>query len=193
MVLALAGDSTTTTSDIASLDGAVRTRRSGSSATRFPGRSRSRPASSSSSSAAMTAAAENWQRRTRSSTAVGEGPSRSITCRRACAESPGASGGFIPGPGGSAMSGAGPRANSGSAANPSRSGWSGRLSSTSARVSVRCAPWRIRSLAPRERGSSGEPGTANSSRPASWASRAVIRLPERSAASTTTTPSAGRR
>ena len=41
-----------------------------------------------------------------------------------------------------------------------------------------------------QRGSSGEPGTANSSRPASWARRAVIRLPERSAASTTTTPSA---
>ena len=41
---------------------------------------------------------------------------------------------------------------------------------------------------PRQRGSSGEPGTANSSRPASWARRAVIRLPERGAASTTTTP-----
>ena len=50
-------------------------------------------------------------------------------------------------------------------------------------------PARIRSLPPRARGSSGEPGTANTSRPSSWAMRAVIRLPERRAASTTTTPS----
>ena len=65
----------------------------------------------------------------------------------------------------------------------------GRLSSTSSAVSVRMAPWRSRSLPPRARGSSGEPGTANTSRPISWAMRAVIRLPERGAASTTTTPS----
>ena len=47
------------------------------------------------------------------------------------------------------------------------------------RFPARIAPWRIRSLPPRARGSSGEPGTANTSRPASWAMRAVIRLPER--------------
>ena len=41
---------------------------------------------------------------------------------------------------------------------------------------------------PSARGSSGEPGTANTSRPCSAASRAVISEPERSSASTTTTP-----
>ena len=44
-------------------------------------------------------------------------------------------------------------------------------------------------LVPPARGSIGEPGTANTSRPASSASRAVMSEPERSAASTTTTPS----
>ena len=57
-------------------------------------------------------------------------------------------------------------------------------------ISVRCAPWRIRSLAPAERGSSGEPGTPKSSRPASLAMRAVSSEPERCAASITTSPSA---
>ena len=42
---------------------------------------------------------------------------------------------------------------------------------------------------PSLRGSSGEPGTAKTSRPCSPASRAVISDPERRAASTTTTPS----
>ena len=46
------------------------------------------------------------------------------------------------------------------------------------------------SLDPRARGSNDEPGTAKISRPASCARFAVIRLPERSAASITTTPSA---
>ena len=41
---------------------------------------------------------------------------------------------------------------------------------------------------PSARGSSGEPGTANTSRPCSSAIRAVISEPERRAASTTTTP-----
>jgi len=44
-------------------------------------------------------------------------------------------------------------------------------------------------MVPAERGSSGLPGTANTSRPCSPANRAVISEPDRSAASTTTTPS----
>ena len=55
---------------------------------------------------------------------------------------------------------------------------------------VSVAPCLIRSLVPAARGSSGEPGTANTSRPCSAAIRAVISDPERCAASTTTTPSA---
>ena len=51
-------------------------------------------------------------------------------------------------------------------------------------------PCLMRSLAPAERGSSGEPGTANTSRPCSAAIRAVISEPERWAASTMTTPTA---
>jgi hypothetical protein len=54
---------------------------------------------------------------------------------------------------------------------------------------TRHAPCFKRLLAPAERGSSGLPGTAKTSRPCSPANRAVIREPERSAASTTTTPS----
>ena len=55
---------------------------------------------------------------------------------------------------------------------------------------ISVAPCLIRSLVPAARGSSGEPGTANTSRPCSAAIRAVISEPERCAASTTTTPSA---
>jgi len=62
--------------------------------------------------------------------------------------------------------------------------------STSSAPSVKIAPCRMRSLEPRHRGSSGDPGTANTSRPCSSAKRAVISEPERAAASTTTTPSA---
>ena len=61
---------------------------------------------------------------------------------------------------------------------------------TSAASVTSVAPCLIRSLAPAARGSSGEPGTANTSRPCSAAIRAVISDPERCAASTTTTPSA---
>ena len=43
---------------------------------------------------------------------------------------------------------------------------------------------------PSARGSSGEPGTAKTSRPCSPAKRAVMSEPERRAASTTTVPSA---
>ena len=52
------------------------------------------------------------------------------------------------------------------------------------------APCLIRPLVPSARGSSGEPGTAKTSRPCSAARRAVISEPERFAASTMTTPSA---
>ena len=61
---------------------------------------------------------------------------------------------------------------------------------TSAASVTSVAPCLIRSLVPAARGSSGEPGTANTSRPCSLAIRAVISEPERCAASTTTTPSA---
>ena len=64
----------------------------------------------------------------------------------------------------------------------------GSRGSTSDALSTRWAPVRIRSLEPRQRGSSGEPGTANSSRPISAAKRAVMSEPERGAASTTMTP-----
>ena len=62
-----------------------------------------------------------------------------------------------------------------------------------ARRPPRSPAWRPASTGrccPPQRGSSGEPGTANTSRPCSSAIRAVIREPERRAASTTTTPSA---
>ena len=60
----------------------------------------------------------------------------------------------------------------------------------SSALSTSVAPLRMRSLVPRQRGSSGEPGTANTSRPCSSAKRAVMSEPEPSAASTTSTPSA---
>src|SRR3546814_11998458 len=60
---------------------------------------------------------------------------------------------------------------------------------TSPAASTRPAPSRIRRWQPRAIGLWIEPGTANTSRPASLARRAVIRAPERSAASTTSTPS----
>ena len=57
-----------------------------------------------------------------------------------------------------------------------------------AALSVRTAPWRIRSLVPLHRGSRGEPGMANTSRLCSRASRDVINESDLSAASTTSTP-----
>lgn len=48
----------------------------------------------------------------------------------------------------------------------------------------------ISALHPCARGSSGDPGTAITSRPASAANRAVMSDPDRGAASTTTVPSA---
>ena len=65
----------------------------------------------------------------------------------------------------------------------------GRIASTtSAAFWISVAPSRISWLQPCARGSSGEPGTAITSRPASAASRAVISEPDRGAASTTTVP-----
>ena len=55
---------------------------------------------------------------------------------------------------------------------------------------TRIAPSFKSPLAPAARGSSGEPGTAKTSRPISPASLALISEPERLAASTTTRPSA---
>ena len=62
----------------------------------------------------------------------------------------------------------------------------GRASRTSAAPRASCAPSRISMLHPAARGSIGWPGTAMTSRPWSKARRAVPRLPERRAASTTT-------
>ena len=59
---------------------------------------------------------------------------------------------------------------------------------TSAASVTKVAPCLSRPLVPSARGSSGEPGTANTSRPCSPAIRAVISEPERRAASTMTTP-----
>ena len=59
---------------------------------------------------------------------------------------------------------------------------------TSDASAIRVAPCLMRSLVPAARGSSGEPGTAKTSRPCSAAMRAVISEPDRCAASTTTTP-----
>ena len=113
-----------------------------------------------------------------------------MTCWRALARSAAHSAGSCQAGGGSASPGSVRRGRTaGRGPGPRARGGRAGCRARPAAVSVRCAPWRIRSLAPRERGSSGDPGTANSSRPASWARRAVIRLPERSAASTTTTPS----
>ena len=63
-------------------------------------------------------------------------------------------------------------------------------STTSSAFWIRVAPSRISWLQPCARGSSGDPGTAITSRPASAASRAVISDPDRGAASTTTVPTA---
>ena len=59
---------------------------------------------------------------------------------------------------------------------------------TSAAFWTSVAPSRINWLQPCARGSSGDPGTAITSRPASAASRAVISDPDRGAASITTVP-----
>jgi len=65
----------------------------------------------------------------------------------------------------------------------------GARASTMSRAEVtRQAPCLRRLLVPAERGSRGLPGTAKTSRPCSPAKRAVISEPDRSAASTTTTP-----
>ena len=71
---------------------------------------------------------------------------------------------------------------------PSRS-MGARTSSTSSGSVTRVAPVLRRRLVPSARGSSGWPGTANTSRPCSAAMRAVISVPDRRAASTMTTPS----
>ena len=64
-----------------------------------------------------------------------------------------------------------------------------RPASTSSAPSVRVAPWRIRSLVPRPAGRAASPAPRTPRGPARAARRAVISEPERSAASTTTTPS----
>ena len=135
-----------------------------------------RPASSSSSKTVRTMPAEQPDIRMRSSTAVGVGPSKSTMRDR------------------SPVSGSLRRASapSGSSAGNSvgcpRIGRSTEI--TSSASVTRLAPCLRRWLLPSARGSRGEPGTAKTSRPCSSASRAVIREPERFAASTTTIPAA---
>ena len=65
-----------------------------------------------------------------------------------------------------------------------------RASMTSSGSVAIVAPVFSRRLVPSARGSSGWPGTANTSRPCSAAVRAVISVPDRRAASTISTPSA---
>ena len=61
-------------------------------------------------------------------------------------------------------------------------------SSTSCADSTSLAPCRIRAWHPRDWGAWMEPGMANTSRPCSTASRAVINEPDANAASTTSVP-----
>ena len=74
---------------------------------------------------------------------------------------------------------------------PGLARWSSGASAdmTSSAEVVTMAPFFSRLLAPSERGSSGDPGTAKTSRPSSLARRADISEPERIAASTTMRPS----
>ena len=122
-------------------------------------------------------AGELPDRRTRSSIATGVGPSRP-TIRAALVRA-------------RARDGWSGEAGSGSSAGRSigrpRIGRSTAITSAASVTSV--APCLSRPLVPSARGSSGEPGTANTSRPCSSAMRAVISEPERRAASITTTPS----
>src|SRR5437868_1343703 len=154
--------------------------------TRLPGWRSTRPASSSSRRRVATAAADKWHWRTSSSTATGVGPNLSVI-RSSAASS--ATGGGVPADGQSIMAG---RASGGRGGGEAAEYFSCAPScdSTSSAPSVRIAPCRSRSFEPRQRGSSGEPGTAKTSRPCSSANRAVISEPERAAASTTTTPRA---
>jgi hypothetical protein len=82
-----------------------------------------------------------------------------------------------------------PRSSIGTSKLRPRIGTSAAITSSASVTMI--APCFSSPLVPSARGSSGEPGTANTSRPCSPASRAVINEPERRAASTITTP-AGR-
>ena len=72
---------------------------------------------------------------------------------------------------------------------PSRSIGASALRTSSGSVTM-VAPDLMRALVPSARGSRGWPGMANTSRPCSPAMRAVMRVPDRRAASTISTPSA---
>ena len=136
----------------------------------------SRPASSSSSRTTCTAAGELPDKRMRSSIGTGVGPSNSTM--RARSPPPGSTAG---------RGGASGSATAASTGSP-RIGRTTVI--TSAASVTRVAPCLSKSLVPSARGSSGEPGTANTSRPCSSAKRAVISEPDRLAASTTTMPTA---
>ena len=143
--------------------------------------------------------------RARSSMATGDGPSsdagrpRSQPAVALVAEQglghddPGRRRGRYPGSSSSSQSSSVPRRCGGSlgasveASGRRRSGAPAR-SSHARSPAQRVAPSRMRSFVPSARGSSGEPGTAKTSRPCSRAKRAVMSEPERRAASTTTTP-----
>src|SRR3569623_1753655 len=133
-----------------------------------------RPASSNSSRTMRTMAGEERDSRTRSSIDQGEGPSRATLRPRSAARGSAATG---PSRSGSSIGRSNPRPTIGSSA-----------SITSLASVTMVAPCLMRPFTPSARGSSGEPGTAKTSRPCSPASRAVISEPERRAASTMMLP-----
>jgi len=114
-------------------------------------------------------------RRVRSSTDTGAGLNNDTTCDRSLAS-------------GSKPSGESPLAISGPRVETSSPmiGCTAEMISAASVTGV--APCLSKPLVPSARGSSGEPGTANTSRPCSSARRAVMSEPERLAASTMTMP-----
>ena len=174
----------------------------GRKATRSPPENSIRPASSSSISATRTSRADASAARARSSSVIGEGPSRATMRSRTPSSDRRDVGEFVAW---SRSSGAAaprpPRIDSSACVSPERLALAAALRERREQI-VRAhrrerrqhvvdrvqivAPCFRRSLVPSARGSSGEPGTANTWRFCSSANRAVMSDPEPRAASTTT-------